>query len=136
MTTTEAKLDQAYTYEKIFYIRIIKQLTEKPVDPVDTQKPDKDERQGTLTKDQLIREAANDSKPMPYVESLDAQGLLTLGWTKSLASTYLPGDYSTIEDGSLRVRGETRSLQQVSESSDDEDLTEVDLAVGVTLSEE
>ena len=73
---------------------------------------------------------------MPYVESLDAQGLLTLGWTKNLASTCLRGDYSTIEEGSLRVRGETRSLQQVSEASDDEDLTEVDLAVGVTLSEE
>ena len=49
MTATEVKLDQAYTYEKIFYFRVTKKLTDElvdPTDPVDPVNPVEDNRQG------------------------------------------------------------------------------------------
>ena len=82
ITATEVKFETTFVYEKVFYLIVI-ELPEEP-DVIDPVVPIEDAATGYLTKEYLIRGDLSDGKPQPYFKSLDAKGLLTIGWTKKL----------------------------------------------------
>ena len=82
ITATEVKFETTFVYEKVFYLIVI-ELPEEP-DVIDPIAPIEDAATGYLTKEYLIRGDMSDGKPQPYFKSLDATGLMTIGWTKKL----------------------------------------------------
>ena len=104
---TEVKNGRSYTYTKHFYIRVLDVRSKTDdneiiiIDP-DTGKPVPNNQ---LDKSQIEREAKDENKPMPYIVDFNAEGLMTIGWTRKLVP---PNNYSEIPETKVVVQGNPR----------------------------
>jgi len=102
LKASEVQNGSTYTYEKDFYIRVEarpKEEEEFIVVPYDSEGVP---LEGYLVKESLIRQE-DVGRPLPFAESFDSKGLMTIGWLEKLVP---PSDFAKIVNSTLVVTGD------------------------------